>query len=97
MNRTKWSQSEHDETVVEIAEDYVEQGYRVWADVPGYSKPKPINRHIPDVVAKDDFERIIVEVETEDSVDSKHAERQRRAFERAADRDDGTTFEEVIA
>ena len=96
MSRTNRSQSDHDKRVAEIADKYREQRYSVWADVPGYIEPLPINSHIPDVVARNGFERIIIEVETEDSVDSDRAESQREAFQNKADDYDLTTFKQVI-
>ena len=99
MNCTEKSQSDHDKKVSALAEMYQKQGYTVQADVDGYISPGSICGYVPDIVArkKGSFERVIIEVETEDSIDSEHAESQREAFQCEADKDDDwTTFKRVI-
>lgn len=59
--------SEHDKKVRRIAASYWGMGYEVKADLPEYSRPRPIRGRIPDVVAKRGKTTKIVEVETPES------------------------------
>ena len=105
--RSDESQSAHNKTVRAIAIMYEKLGYKVQADVSGYTKPDLIHGYRPDVVASRLkppqsqtllFERIIVEVETEDSKNSERAKKQAIAFQKAADEDpENTRFEMKMA
>jgi hypothetical protein len=85
MSKRK-SQSDHDEMVQKVAETLIEQGYKkVRADIPSYEKPSRIIRksihqgYIPDVTGIGKRE-IIIEVETDDSIEDKHTEDQWTLF-----------------
>ena len=95
------NQSVHDIAVHLIATEYVQAGYQVRADVRGYDRPYPINGWIPDVVATrlrythgntPVIEKVIVEVETEESVRTSHALAQAAAFRRAEADEPHTSF-----
>ena len=92
MGRTKKSQSEHDAKVKEIANKLKNDGYEVQADVTGFPQPLTISHVRPDVVAKKRKEKIIVEVETNESVDSARDQKQQEKFEAAAARSKNTKF-----
>lgn len=94
--RTKVSQSKHDQKVQQVAEEYKQKGYKISADLPGYSKPPKRGSYIPDIIAKKDKEEIIVEVETVDSVNNPRDLAQQGAFQRAARRS-GAKFKRIIA
>lgn len=96
MPRSRNSQSKHDRTVKRVADSYEKRGYDVSADIKGYQRPKTIGGFRPDVVAKRGRERVIVEVETPDSVDSARDQRQQQAFRRAANRSVNTRFRRTI-
>ena len=81
-NRDSVDQSNHDRKIREVAGYYMALGYSVQADhIEGYECPEKINKHIPDILATRDGKVIIVEVETEKSVESEHAFEQKLAFE----------------
>jgi len=69
-NRTPEKQTKHDKKVEEQANYYVRKEYKVWADLKGWGMPAKRNGFRPDVVAKSNVKEIIVEVETEDSINS---------------------------
>lgn len=92
MGRTKKSQSKHDAKVKKIADKLEKDGYKVQADVKGFPQPPTIKHVRPDVVAKKRKERIIVEVETTESVDSARDKKQQEKFKAAADRSGNTKF-----
>lgn len=96
MARNKKSQSKHDREVVRIATELENKGFKVKADIPGYSQPSTIGGYRPDVVAKKGKQRRIIEVETPDSVDSARDQKQQKAFRNAATRSQNTTFRRTI-
>ncbi len=96
MSRSRKSQSEHDAKVLTIARRFEKQGFNVQADIAGYPKPPTINGYRPDVVAKDGWDRKIVEVETPESVTSTRDLAQQQAFRQAANRSEHTTFRRVV-
>jgi len=57
----------HERKVRKVAAGYSGRGYDVKADLPEYSRPRPIRGRIPDVVATKGKKTIIVEVETPQS------------------------------
>jgi len=59
------AETTHDRKVRKIAAAYEGMGYRVRADIYGYSAPRSIRGRIPDVVAIRGKTTKIVEVETE--------------------------------
>jgi hypothetical protein len=82
MVRTKKSQSRHDSRVRRVAGGYKSQGWKVKADIKGYSAPRTIYGKQPDVIATKGKKMRIVEVETRDSY--KKDAPQRMAFKRFA-------------
>jgi ribosomal protein S6E (S10) len=82
MKRTKSQQSKHDSRVSRIAGGYKSQGWKVQADVSGYSKPRTIFNKRPDVRATKGTRERIVEVETKSSMKTDVV--QRNAFKRFA-------------
>lgn len=92
MARNKRSQSKHDTEVRKIAKQLKRQGYTVEADISGFDQPSTIGGFRPDVVGKKGKKRIIVEVETPDSVDSARDLKQQKAFAQAAKRSSNTKF-----
>ncbi len=96
MPRSKRSQSKHNAEVKRVATQFEGKGYDVEADIGGYSKPGTFAGYRPDVVAKKGRRRIIVEVETKDSVDSARDVGQQKAFQQAAKRSENTTFRKKI-
>ena len=94
--RTTKSQSKHDRKVSELAKEYEAMGYSVSADIAGYPKPKTIGGYRPDVVATKGVRRIIIEVETEDSVNNARDLLQQIAFGRAAKRSKNTKFKRIV-
>lgn len=74
--RTPRQESKHDEGVQRSAAYYEQKGYRVQADIPGYDKPTTIDGRRPDVIARNNQETVIVEVETKDTVEKDKAQRQ---------------------
>ena len=97
MARSGASQSRHDREVRTVAKSHERLGYDVKADVRGYPRPSTIAGYRPDVIATKGATRKIVEVETPDSVDSARDKAQQSAFQRAARRSRGTTFQRRIA
>ncbi|MDA2936501.1 hypothetical protein MYX06_04765 [Patescibacteria group bacterium AH-259-L05] len=67
--RSKRQQTKHDKGVKGTAQYYEEKGYKVEADLKGYDKPKNIGGRIPDIRAVGSGEEVIVEVETDDTID----------------------------
>lgn len=90
MKRTKQTQSKHDTTVRRIAGGFKSQGWKVRADVKGYSAPRTIYNKQPDVIATKGAKTRIVEVETKSSM--KKDISQRNAFSRFASLDKKRKF-----
>lgn len=92
MARNKSSQSKHDTKVSEIAKEFESKGYKVNADIIGYSRPKTIRGYRPDVIAKKGKLTKIVEIETSDSKGSKRDLKQMAAFRKEANSNKHITF-----
>lgn len=88
--RTPRQQSKHDKGVQKSAEYYEEQGYNVQADIPGYDKPRTIGGRRPDVIARNQHETVIVEVETKDSLEKDRD--QQETFKEYADEHENVRF-----
>ena len=88
--------SSHDRKVREIARGLAKQGYEVRAEIRGREKPRPIgsNRLVPDIEATRSGRRLIVEVETPESL-VKDKE-QLKTFTRHAAGKADTTFRLVV-
>ena len=94
--RSTRSQSLHDKAVQKRAEQLRRQGFDVKADLKGFEQPNTIRGVRPDIDARKDKRRVIVEVETPESKDDKRAQRQERAFAGAANRSPTTRFEKIV-
>lgn len=92
--RTSGQQSKHDARVHRVAGGYKGQGWKVKADVSGYSAPRTIYGRQPDVIATKGKKTRIIEVETGDSY--KKDISQRSAFKRYADHDNKRKFRTSI-
>ena len=93
--RTKRSQTHHDQAVKKRADQLKRQGFNVRADIPHFPQPGTIGGVRPDIDARKGRRRVIVEVETPESADDRRAQRQAREFQRAANRSRSTTFEQI--
>jgi len=80
MKRSTGLQSRHDLRVRRIAGGYRSQGWKVKADVFGYSSPRTLYGKRPDVIATKGKKMRVVEVETRSSLNKDIA--QRNAFRR---------------
>ncbi len=67
MPRTKSLQTCHDSSVRRRAAGLKANGWKVKADIPGFSRPSTLNGSRPDIDATKDHRRRIVEVETKNS------------------------------
>ena len=94
-NRTTERQTKHDKKVSEEANDYANKGYKVWADLKGWGMPSERNGYRPDVVAKSSVKEIIVEVETDDSIETDKD--QISAFKKYAEARPNVEFKLVMA
>lgn len=95
--RTDAEQSAHDRKVREVARQYKREGYSVKADgIRGYKKPSAIgvHRRRPDIEATKAGSRVIVEVETPDSL--RTDKEQLKTFTRHAAHKDRTKFHVVV-
>ena len=104
MPRTKKTQSDHDEMVLDLAQNLKSQGYKVKADhIEGYSKPPRIGlpqttvKRIPDIFATKGNQTAIIEVETEDSKDDPEAFFQAEVFTGYAESHPSVKFKVVVA
>lgn len=88
--RSARQQSKHDARVRKVAGGYKSQGWKVKADVRGYSAPRTIYGKRPDVIATKGKRARIVEVETRASM--KKDIPQRNAFKRFASHDKKRKF-----
>ncbi len=95
MARTRNSQSKHNKSVQKEANQLEQQGFDVTADIAGFPKPLTIERVRPDIDANKGKKRVIVEVETKDSIDGARAQRKKQAFQKAAKRSRNTTFQQT--
>ena len=68
-------ETRHNQAVRNSANWYKRNGYDVKADVSGFKRPPPMNGSIADVVARKADKRIIIEFETESSVNSDRKQR----------------------
>lgn len=54
--------------IAELAREYSARGYQVFADIPNYNSPLPIDEIKPDLIVKKGDETIIIEVKTSGSL-----------------------------
>ena len=92
MARSVRQQTKHDAVVARIARSFTRQGYKVKADVKGFTRPDTVGGYRPDVVATKGIDKKIVEVETTTSVKSTRDLKQQTAFRRAAKQRKSTRF-----
>jgi hypothetical protein len=79
------NQKHHDFMIKYMVSQLMNAGYgKIYADIPGHKKPIPINfrssLYYPDVFAEKDFKKVVVEVETDDSINEDHTEFEWVAF-----------------
>jgi len=96
MDRSKREQANHDKKVREEANKLKEKGFKVNADIKGFSKPPSIGGYRPDIVATKNDQRKIIEIETEESKNTARDKGQQSAFRKEANQNDNTTFRRVI-
>ena len=96
MARTRNGQSKHNAKVHSIARKLANQGYKVKADIKGYSKPDTIRGFRPDVIGTKGKERKIHEVETPDSINSARDKEQGKAFKQVSKQSENTTFKRTV-
>ena len=70
MKRGKSGQFKHDNRVAKELTNLKEQGFRVWADLPGRSKPPKVGGVIPDIYAKKGKKLIVEEIETKATINT---------------------------
>ena len=77
--RSKEGQKKHDGSVGNVAQEFLNKGFTVYADLPGYTKPPTLKGYVPDIYAVKTgyfrgflpiIETKVVEIETEDSKDT---------------------------
>lgn len=93
MKRSKDGQSAHDKKVRQITERLESENWKVKADIPGHSRPRPIgeDKKVPDIEASKAGHKKIVEVETPASLEQDKA--QQSTFRRHAAQKSNTTFD----
>ena len=96
MIRTTAKDTLHDAEVTLQAILYTNKNYSVAADIGGYLQPDKIGGYIPDLIATKGVETIIIEVETEETVNSTHAKAQAQAFQAWANSRLFTTFRQIV-
>lgn len=95
--RTSHEQTQHDRKVKQIAKNYRQKGYNVWADdISGFTDPESYHGRVPDVVAKKDGHTTLVEVETESSLDTTRSKKQLRRFKSWAGRQTNRHFRRKV-
>jgi len=80
-----------------MAREYEGQNYRIYVDIEGYPKPATIGGHRPDMLAVKRRYRIILAIETLDSLRTPYAAMRDAAFQRACRRSPLTHYRRVIA
>lgn len=90
--RSDYRQRKHNKKVRELMHHYRGKGWSVNADLPGENQPDPIGQEgrIPDLVARKSGAKRIIEVETEDTLESDS--KQHEAFRRSAGQQSRTKF-----
>lgn len=90
--RSDHRQRKHDRKVRELMHHYRGKGWSVEADLLGENEPDPIGKEnrVPDLVARKRGAKRIIEVETQDTLDSD--KKQHEAFRRSAGQQNRTKF-----
>jgi hypothetical protein len=88
------SKETHDRKVRQIAKELKQKRWKVQADLKTYDTPDGIgkNDYTPDIVATRGNKKIIIEVDTPDTVDND----QLASFRRSAAQRENTHFEHVV-
>lgn len=89
-DRTKSGQKQHDQAVLNWAQQMKAAGFKVSADLPNMPKPAKISGDIPDAVAVKGKIIKVLEVETPDSIASD--KEQRAKFRNWSNQSDLRTF-----
>ncbi len=87
----------HDVCVANWVKGYKDAGWTVHADIQGYLAPPTINEKIPDIYAKSGNSAQVLEVETDESINSDHAKEQIAAFKQWANQSTNRTFRLSLA
>lgn len=79
------NQQHHDFMIKYMVSQLLQAGFsKICADIPGHKKPAPIkfesSTYCPDVYAEKDMKKVLVEVETDDSINEDHTEYEWVAF-----------------
>ncbi len=90
IKRTKKGQIKHDEGVFKSATWYKNRGFKTFADLPGWEKPKSIGGFIPDLIARKGKREIVVEIETKNTANIDME--QQEAFENYTKKSNNKTF-----
>lgn len=80
MKKVGAEQSKHDLHIYRWASFLDCKGWFVKADICGWNKPPVINGYRPDILAKKESKKKLIEVETKNTKNSLHALSQERAF-----------------
>jgi len=87
----------HDACVASWAKAYKDKEWTVHADIQGYLDPPEINKKIPDIYAKSGNNARVLEVETDESINSDHAKEQIAAFKKWAEESPNRKFRLILA
>ena len=90
--RAPHTQSLHDTMVRSLANKFANDGYTVYADLPGFTQPPKIVNYIPDLYAVKSSVKIIGEAETCDTIGTDHTKEQYSAFSNVP----GTEFHVIV-
>ena len=87
----------HDACVAAWVRGYKDEGWTVHADISGYLAPPEINQKIPDIYAIKESIAHVLEVETDESINSDHAKEQIATFKKWADQSPNRKFRLSLA
>ena len=96
MSRSKKGQAEHDREVRKVANEYLEKGYKVLADLPNQERPDTVKGLRPDLSVKKKRHETLIEIETPESVESARDEKYKKAFEEWSERSEHKHFRRII-
>jgi hypothetical protein len=87
----------HDACVAAWAKAYKDDGWTVHADINGYLAPPEINQKIPDIYATNGSSARVLEVETDETINTDHAKEQIATFKKWADQSPNRKFRLSLA
>ena len=96
MSRSKKGQAEHDREVRKVANEYLEKGYKVLADLPNQERPDTVKGVRPDLRVRKKGHETLIEVETPESVESARDEKQKKVFKQWSERSQDRHFRRII-